>query len=63
MKLTLLLSFFFGCNLFCFGQSYTISSPDKNILVTCNAEKAVYTISYKGQSITQDSKAWYYKRG
>ena len=56
MKLTLLLSFFFGCNLFCFGQSYTISSPDKNILVTCNAEKAAYTISYKGQSITQDSK-------
>src|SRR5688572_11018252 len=56
MKLTLLLSFFFGCNLFCFGQSYTISSPDKNILVTCNAEKAVYSISYKGQSITQDSK-------
>ena len=56
MKLTLLLSFIFGCNLFCFGQSYTISSPDKNILVTCNAEKAVYTISYKGQSITQDSK-------
>ena len=56
MKLTLLLTFFFGCNLFCFGQSYTISSPDKNILVTCNAEKAVYSISYKGQSITQDSK-------
>jgi hypothetical protein len=39
MKLTLLLSFFFSCNLFCSGQSYTISSPDKNILVTCNAEK------------------------
>ncbi|HEY5970287.1 MAG TPA: glycoside hydrolase family 97 catalytic domain-containing protein [Chitinophagaceae bacterium] len=56
MKLTLLLSFFFGCILFCSGQSYTISSPDKNILVTCNAGKAVYSISYKGQSITLDSK-------
>ena len=56
MKITILLSFFIGCNLFCFGQSYTISSPDKNILVTCNAEKALYSISYKGQSITQDSK-------
>ena len=56
MKLTLLLSALFSCNLFCSAQSYTISSPDKNILVTCNAEKAVYSISYKGQSITQDSK-------
>jgi len=56
MKLTLLLSFFFSCNLFCSGQSYTISSPDKNILVTCNAEKTIYNISYRGQSITQDSK-------
>ena len=56
MKLTLFLSALFSCNLFCSAQSYTISSPDKNILVTCNAEKAVYSISYKGQSITQDSK-------
>ena len=56
MKLTLLLSFFFGCISMCCGQSYTISSPDKNILVACNAEKAVYNISFKGLSITQDSK-------
>jgi len=56
MKLTLLLSFFFGCISMCCGQSYTISSPDKNILVACNTEKAVYNISFKGRSITQDSK-------
>jgi alpha-glucosidase len=42
----------------CYAQSsnYTISSPDKNILVTCDVEKAVYTVSYKGQSILKESK-------
>jgi len=37
-------------------SSFTISSPDKNILVTCNTEKAVYTVAYKGHSILKDSK-------
>lgn len=37
-------------------SSYTISSPDKNILVTCDVGKALYTVSYKGQPILKDSK-------
>jgi len=40
----------------CAAQSYTISSPDKNILVACNAEKLLYTISYKGQQVMKESK-------
>src|SRR6188474_437185 len=56
MKLRLFLSFICSCNLFCSGQSYTISSPDKNIFVTCDAGKASYNISYKGQSVLKDSK-------
>lgn len=56
MKLTFLLSFLFGCMMICAGQSYTISSPDRNIVVTCDAGKAVYTVSYKGQQVMKDSK-------
>ena len=56
MKLSFLLLLFCTSIHFCFAQSYTISSPDKNILVTCDAGKAIYTISYKGQSIMKDSK-------
>ncbi|HEU0227796.1 MAG TPA: glycoside hydrolase family 97 catalytic domain-containing protein [Arachidicoccus soli] len=37
-------------------QTYTISSPDKNIKVTCLPAIATYNISYKGQLILQDSK-------
>jgi alpha-glucosidase len=36
--------------------AYTISSPDKNIVVTCDINKALYTVSYKGQSVLKDSK-------
>lgn len=40
-----------------YGQSvYTISSPDKQIAVTCNPEAATYSITYKGQSILRESK-------
>jgi alpha-glucosidase len=55
MKLTFLLSFLFGC-MICSAQSYTISSPDKNIVVAYDAAKTVYTISYKGKQVMQDSK-------
>src|SRR4030095_14661115 len=45
------------CELICYAQSsYTISSPDKKILVTCDVGKSVYTISYKGQSILKESR-------
>ncbi|HLG39296.1 MAG TPA: glycoside hydrolase family 97 catalytic domain-containing protein [Chitinophagaceae bacterium] len=41
----------------CYAQpSYTISSPDKNILITCDVGKAVYTITYKGQPVMKESK-------
>jgi alpha-glucosidase len=55
MKLTFLLSFLFGC-MICSAQSYTISSPDKNIVVAYDAAKTVYTVSYKGKQVMQDSK-------
>lgn len=57
MKQTLLLFLLFGSIHFCFAQSsFTISSPDKNIVVSCDAGKAVYTISYKGQPVMKESK-------
>jgi alpha-glucosidase len=34
----------------------TISSPNKNIVVTCDIAKAVYTISYKNVNVLKDSK-------
>src|SRR5690348_16969678 len=37
-------------------SNYTISSPDKNITVTCNPQKATYSISYKGKQILDNSK-------
>jgi hypothetical protein len=42
----------------CFAQSSsgTVSSPDKNIQVTCNVAEAYYTISYKGAVVLQHSK-------
>lgn len=39
-----------------YAQTYTISSPDKKILATCNVEKAIYDISYQGQPILKESK-------
>src|SRR4030095_2521168 len=49
--------FLFGCLHCCYAQSsYSISSPDKNIVITCNVGKAVYAVSYKGQSILKESK-------
>src|SRR5438105_791885 len=37
-------------------QSITIASPDKKIVVTCNTAKALYSISYKGETVLADSK-------
>lgn len=59
---TLLLSFFL---IFCLKAAaqvmkesgeYSVSSPDKHIVVTCIPQKALYRISYKGQSLLMDSK-------
>lgn len=36
--------------------SYTISSPDKKIVVTCDVENMTYRISYKGDSVLSESK-------
>ena len=36
--------------------SYTISSPDKKIVVTCDVEKMTYRISYEGDSVLRESK-------
>jgi alpha-glucosidase len=38
------------------GGEYNVSSPDKNITVTCNPQKAIYRVSYKGESLFADSK-------
>ena len=44
--------------LLCNAQSgdKTISSPDKNILVTCSIEDALYSISFKGERVLANSK-------
>ncbi len=58
MKAFFLLLFLLCCIQLSFAQStvYTISSPDKNILVTCDAGRSVYTVSFMGQSIMKESK-------
>lgn len=59
-KVILTLSFLFFTNAFllCQGQAnlYTISSPDKNISVTCNPNEATYSISFKGKPIMDNSR-------
>lgn len=46
------------CFLFASAQekTYTITSPDKNIVVSCVPAAAVYKIQYKGQTVLADSK-------
>ncbi len=58
MKRLLLLSIIFGCVGVCYAQhsANTISSPNKNIVVTCDIAKAIYTISYKGVTEKQQEK-------
>ncbi len=36
--------------------AYTITSPDKNIVVSCNPTAATYNILYKGQPVMQSSR-------
>lgn len=50
-----LLMFIVG-GLICPAQSYTISSPDKNILVACDAGNLLYAITYKGQQVMKESR-------
>jgi len=38
------------------SSDHIVSSPDNNILVNCDVAKAVYTVSYKGQSILKESR-------
>src|SRR5687767_5748567 len=38
------------------SSSINIASPNKNISVSCDAGKMVYTISYKGKPILKNSK-------
>ena len=47
---------FIAGGLICPAQSFKISSPDKNILVACDAEKLLYTITYKGQQVMKESR-------
>ena len=52
--ISLLCLSFYLCNAQTPG--YTISSPDKNIVVSCNIGQALYNISYKGETVLQNSK-------
>ena len=57
-RLLALFLFVFACS-FAQGQQrgeYEISSPDKNIKVICQPEKAAYSISYKGNIVLAESK-------
>ena len=53
-------SLFISCLCFFFVQAQssnsTVSSPNKNIIVTCNINEATYSISYKGETILTNSK-------
>lgn len=58
VKLTITLLVLFK---YSFGQqappdSYIVSSPDKNITVTCNIGKLTYSIRYKGELVLAESK-------
>eukprot|EP01136_Pigoraptor_vietnamica_P007318 Opistho-1_new@41409 len=37
-------------------SSYTVSSPDKNIVLTYNADQITYNISYDGKTVLRESK-------
>lgn len=56
MKYTILLVALSLCFAYTNAQSYTISSPDKKIIVACNPADAVYNIKYKGETVLADSK-------
>lgn len=56
MRYAILLVALTLCFAFANAQSYTISSPDKNIIVTCSPADAVYNIRYKGETVLADSK-------
>lgn len=59
MKFTILSINFLLCALFSNAQKggiYLISSPDKNIQVTCKPAELVYQIRYKGEIVLTDSK-------
>ena len=58
MKKLLVLLLIFGFTKSSIAQSAanTISSPDKNILVSCDVANASYTIAYKGGIVLKNSK-------
>jgi alpha-glucosidase len=58
MKSYLLLILLCTVAAFSFAQpvSYTISSPDKNIVATCDISKLLYRISYKGEMVLNNSR-------
>lgn len=56
MKYTVFIITFFSSVVFSYAQDYTISSPDKKIVVTCNPVKAVYSIRYNGQPVLDESR-------
>jgi len=50
---------FMCCVFFCnaqIGGVYLISSPDKNIQVSCKPTQSIYSIKFKGQTVLADSK-------
>src|SRR6188768_2773302 len=58
MKKLLVLLLIFGFTKSSIAQSAanTISSPDKNILVSCDVANGSYTIAYKGGIVLKNSK-------
>lgn len=56
MKHTFLALLLLAGFLFCRAQRYTITSPDKKIVVTCTPSPARYHITYRGETVLKDSK-------
>lgn len=55
MRYCLLITLLIAGSFFCRAQRYTISSPDKQLVVTCQVDPVQYTISYKGAVILDPS--------
>ena len=59
MKLVILSFNLIFCAIFCSAQKkgiYYISSPDKQIQVSCKPAESVYQVNYKGETLLEDSK-------
>lgn len=56
MRYAFLVSLLCAICFFSFAQTVIISSPDKNIVVSCQVEQMTYAIAYKGKTVMENSR-------